>query len=192
MIEIEKTYLLSENDYNLIKENCKFIWEKELLDIYYDTPNLLLYSNKYKLRNRNWQFELKFKKTNRKNLLQINEEIIWKENIEKELQEKFSKQIKDFPEICRIESKREIYETEYLWEILQISVDKFKYWSKYEIEVNTDKLTEQEAENLIENYRTEIWLTSHFDESVSKITMALKYENPKVYKLLKEIDENDI
>jgi len=58
-IEIEKKYELITRDYEIIKDICKFVEEKELTDYYLDDSDFTLMKNHYHLRMRNGKYELK-------------------------------------------------------------------------------------------------------------------------------------
>jgi uncharacterized protein YjbK len=43
IIEIEKKYELTDDDYKIIKEKCNFVSKKEIIDKYYDTKDYKLF-----------------------------------------------------------------------------------------------------------------------------------------------------
>lgn len=59
MIEIEKKYLVDDEKIKEITQDAKFLGQKELIDIYYDTDDFKLTTKDWWLRNRNGQYELK-------------------------------------------------------------------------------------------------------------------------------------
>ena len=61
MIEIEKKYELTDTDYLWIKNQCEFISRKIVIDKFFDTSDFQLFAQKIKLRERNWELQLKMK-----------------------------------------------------------------------------------------------------------------------------------
>jgi uncharacterized protein YjbK len=53
MIEIEKKYDLSDSDYQIIQEKCKFVSKKTVIDKFFDTSDFQLFAQKIKFRERN-------------------------------------------------------------------------------------------------------------------------------------------
>ncbi len=59
MIEVEKKFVLSEEEIQGLVKGSRFVGEVELDDVYYDTPDFALMKQDRYLRRRNGQFELK-------------------------------------------------------------------------------------------------------------------------------------
>ena len=59
MIEVEKKFLIDQSILKKITKEAKFISQKKLVDIYYDTSDFKLTTKDWWLRNRNGKFELK-------------------------------------------------------------------------------------------------------------------------------------
>ncbi|MDD5043145.1 MAG: CYTH domain-containing protein [Patescibacteria group bacterium] len=59
MIEIEKKFILSEEDEKRLLEGAEFLGEKILDDAYFDTPDYFLTTRDIWLRSRNGRWELK-------------------------------------------------------------------------------------------------------------------------------------
>ena len=59
MIEVEKKFLLNEQDKERLIKNAEFLGERVFTDIYYDTQDFSLTTNDKWLRCREGQFELK-------------------------------------------------------------------------------------------------------------------------------------
>ena len=59
MIEVEKKFLINEDEIKEIVKDSDFVEEKKLVDVYYDTQDFTLTTKDWWLRNRNGKFELK-------------------------------------------------------------------------------------------------------------------------------------
>lgn len=59
MIEVEKKFILSDEDINRLIKGAKFLGGKAFTDIYYDTNDFSLTINDQWLRSRDGRFELK-------------------------------------------------------------------------------------------------------------------------------------
>lgn len=59
MIEVEKKFILSDEDINRLIKSAEFLEEKVFTDIYYDTDDFSLTINDQWLRSRDGKFELK-------------------------------------------------------------------------------------------------------------------------------------
>jgi predicted adenylyl cyclase CyaB len=59
MIEVEKKFILNDDDIDRLTTGAKFLKEKTFTDIYYDTPTYTLTTKDIWLRSRDKKFELK-------------------------------------------------------------------------------------------------------------------------------------
>lgn len=62
MFEVEKKFILSENEISSLTEGAEFLGEKIMTDEYYDTKEFALTKNDMWLRNRDGKWELKIPK----------------------------------------------------------------------------------------------------------------------------------
>lgn len=185
-IEIEKKYTFRLDDYEKIIANCKRIWVEELKDYYLDTPDYRLFKAMYYLRMRNGIYELKITRINYETNLVISDEIIWDEEIDSVLKKEFNISIDDTIWAIFIDTSREKFEYKMWWETINIDIDSFQYWKRYEIEVVSETKTEAEVNDLIEDFRKKLWLESTFDAETSwKATVCARNQNIEVYEILK-------
>ena len=191
-IEIEKKYNLTETDHNIIKEKCEFIEEVVLKDYYLD-KDLVLAKNQTYLRLRNWIYELKIISYNPDTKLVSSEEYDDEEEIEKILS-KYWITTDDVTGIMFIETTRNKYKYIFNWQDLNIDVEKYQYWTRYEIEIvyleeweNLDRQKKEiELNWLIENFRKEIGLSAESDiNSIKSITCAM-HQNIELYEIMTE------
>lgn len=188
-IEIEKKYNLTDSDYKIIKEKTKFIKEVNLKDYYLD-KDFILAKNNYYLRLRNWVYELKIIKFNTETKLVSSEEY----DNEYEINEKISKfwiTTDDVIWIMFVDTFREKYEYNFKWQKIIIDIDKYQYWSRYEIEIvyeakqwDNKQEIEEKLNNLIEDFRKEIWLTAQNDISSSKTITCAMHQNIELYEIM--------
>lgn len=189
-IELEKKYNLSEEDYKIIKEKCEFINEVNLKDYYLD-KDFILSKNKYYLRLRNWKYELKICSFNPNTKLVTAEEFEKEEEINEQLK-KFNFDIDDTTWILFIDTKREKYGYNYKWYNLNIDVEKYQYWTRYEIEIvyteNKDSQErskiEEKLNEIIEKFRKKLWLTALNDINTSKVITCAMHQNLKMYEIM--------
>jgi len=72
------------------------------------------------------------------------------------------------------------------WETLNIDIDSFQYWKRYEIEVVSESKTSAEVNELIEDFRELLWLESFYDwEQSAKATVCARNQNLEIYEILK-------
>lgn len=189
-IELEKKYNLSREDYKIIRDNCEFIKEISLKDYYLD-KDFILSKNKYYLRLRNGKYWLKIVSFNQNTNLATGKEFENEEEINEELN-KFNINIDDTTWILFIDTKREKYKYIYKWNELNIDVEEYQYWTRYEIEIVYNEEDEAEDRNIIEDrlnqiieeFRKELWLTAISDISSSKIITSAMHQNIKLYEVL--------
>lgn len=189
-IEIEKKYNLTDLDYSIIKDKCEFKEEVILKDYYLD-KDLILKKNDIVIRLRNGLYELKIIKFNPDTKLLSSEEYDNEEEIEKILS-KYSLTTDDLTGILFIDTRRESYTYNYKWQEIHIDVEEFQYWTRYEIEVvyqeeweNIDrKEKEAELNNLINEFRNELWLTAESDIDTAKSIVCAMHQNIELYELM--------
>jgi len=189
-IELEKKYNLSENDYRIIKEKCEFVKEVTLKDYYLDKDYILV-KNDYYLRLRNWKYELKICSFNPATKMVTGEEFEEENEINKQL-EKFNMTIDDAIWVLFIDTKREEYIYNYEWYNLNIVVDKYQYWERYEIELvyaennnlEDRNILEERLNNAIEDFIKEIWLTADSWTSSWKISICAMHQDIEYYEIL--------
>lgn len=185
-IEIEKKYTFRLDDYEKILENCKSVWIENLKDYYLDTPDYKLFKAMYYLRMRNWIYELKITKIDKSTNLVVSNEITWDDEIDHILKKEFNICIDDTTWVLFIDTSREKFEYNMWWETINIDIDSFQYWKRYEIEVISETKTEQEVNDLIEDFRKKIWLESTFNAETSwKATVCARNQNLEIYEILK-------
>lgn len=189
-IEIEKKYELTKQDYQIIRENCEFLKEINLKDYYLD-KDFILSKNNYYLRIRNGEYELKIASTNPETEITTSEEYIWEEEINKVIK-KFDIQIDDLIWTIFVDTKREKYKYNYKWQELIIDVEEYQYWNRYEIEIlyseknetESREIIEKKLNNLIEDFRNELWLNSvTMNKWNSKIITTSMHQNIELYEI---------
>jgi len=188
-IEIEKKYNLTDSDYSIIKEKTKFIEEVNLKDYYLD-KDLILAKNNYYLRLRNWIYELKIHSFNPETKINSNEEY----DNEEEINEKISKfwiTTDDVTWIMFVDTFREKYEYTFKWQKINIDIDKYQYWTRYEIEIVYNSVNwedkskiENELNSLINNFRDEIWLSAESNEESCKTITCAMHQNIDLYEIM--------
>ena len=184
--EIEKKYTFRLDDYEKIVENCKRIWIENLKDYYLDTSDYRLFKAMYYLRMRNGIYELKITTINHETNLVVSEEIVWDDEIDTILKKEFNITIDDTTWVLFIDTSREKFEYKMWWETINIDIDSFQYWKRYEIEVISEDKNENEVNDLIEDFRKKIGLESTFDFETSwKTTVCARNQNLEIYEILK-------
>ena len=188
-IEIEKKYNLTDFDYSIIKEKTKFLEEVHLKDYYLD-KDLILAKNNHYLRLRNWIYELKISDYNAETKIDICEEYDNEEEINEKIKQ-FWITTDDVTWIMFVDTLREKYEYVFKWQKINIDIDKYQYWTRYEIEIvynsiNLEDKTkiEENLWNLIEEFRKEIWLVSENDISSSKTITCAMHQNIDLYEVM--------
>lgn len=184
--EIEASYNLTEQDHSKIKKYCEYIWNRVITDILYDISREKpeLYRSWYKLRRRNWEWELKRKQVSQDNL-KISLEFTDLEAIKQILQAEFGISIEDLEEFLTINVLRDEYKYRFKEELLHIYVDRHRYWEKYEIEmIHETKEHKKEPQQVIENFRRKLNLIAGPVDK-SKTKKHLKEENKEAYERLK-------
>ena len=186
--ELEKKYNLTQSDYAIITDNCDFIGEKHIKDYYLDT-NFILVKNWYYLRLRDGKYELKIYDISKNSEINTAEEYENEEEIEGKLAE-FWITTDDVVGIMFADTVREQYEYTFEWQKINIDIDRFQYWERYEIEiiyqdneVQSREELEQEANTIIESFRTQLWLSAQSDESAYKTLVCAMHQNIDLYEI---------
>ena len=189
-IEIEKKYNLTDSDYAIIKDKCEFIEEVNLKDYYLDKDFILIKQGIF-LRLRNGKYELKIQKVNPETKLATSEEYETDEEVEQILS-KYWLSTDDVSWIMFIDTKRKKYTYTHKWQKLNIDVEKYQYWTRYEIEIvyqeewedinrNTKEI---ELNETIEDFRKEIGLTAKNDISCFKGITCAMHQNVELYEIM--------
>lgn len=186
--EIEKKYAFNKDDYQKIIDNCKFEWEVNIKDYYLDNSDYILFKNKYYLRLRDGIYELKIAKLDKKTWLITSKEIVWDDEIDEILQKDFWISIDETAWVVFVETSREKYSYNLDWEKINIDIDSFQYWKRYEIEIISSSKKEEEVNDIIENFRQKIWLFSSYDQSAGKIMVCARNQNIEIYEIMKSDD----
>ncbi len=189
-IEIEKKYNLTESDHSIIKEKCEFVEEVVLKDYYLD-KDLLLAKKSHYLRLRNGLYELKIIQYNPETQLVSSEEYSNEKEIET-LLSKFWISTDDVTWIMFIETSRNSYKYNYKGQDIQIEIERYQYWTRYEIEIvyqeeweNLDRQKKEiELNWIIEDFRQEIGLSSESDISSSKTITVAMHQNIELYEIM--------
>lgn len=188
-IEIEKQFELTTQDYEVIKQKCEFISKKEIIDIYLDTDNYIVFNKNYRARIRNWKPELKIKSYNKVTKLDTSFEYETIKEIEKELEKLWIK-FEDLIEVLEVKTNREKYKYFLNWIEFIVDIDIYKYWKRYEIELLFDDDSWIDWAKLINDFRKHIWLNSkEQDESMWKIRTTSKFENKKLYEIISNLEK---
>ena len=182
--EVEKKYCFLKSDYEKIVDNCEFKWEVNIKDYYLDNSDYILFKNKYYLRLRDWIYELKIAKINKETNLVVSKEIIWDDEIDEILQKDFWISIDETAWVIFVETNREKYIYKLDWETINIDIDSFQYWKRYEIEVISENKNDKEINDLIEKFREKLWLESFYDESASKVMICSINQNIELYEIM--------
>lgn len=184
-IEIEKKYELISHDYEIIKDKCRFVEEKELIDYYLDDTNFTLMRNNYHLRMRNGRYELKIYSYDNVNNIERACEYDDEDEINKELG-KFKLDIDDTSWVVKVITQREKYTYEYKNHNFTFDIDRYQYGSRYEVELLLDDDTWINAQELIEWARSELWLNAWKNIDEGKVWTCAMHENFNLYEVLLE------
>lgn len=189
-IELEKKFNLSKEDYKIIRDKCEFIEEVKLKDYYLD-KNMVLTKNHYYLRIRNGQYELKIAKLNPETKMVSSEEYEIEEEINKKI-EKFNINIDDVSGIIFVDTTREKYKYNLKWTDINIDVEEYQYWTRYEIEIVYNEIENNSNRNeielklskLMDTFIKELWLDAQNDINSSKIITCAMHQNIEMYEIL--------
>ena len=181
---MEKKYWFNQEDYEIITSNCELESKTEIKDYYLDLPDYRLFKNDHYLRMRNWIYELKISKLVKENWLVVSSEITDEDEIEKILKEKFNMSVDDTTWVLYIETNREKYTYELDWETITVDVDFYQYDKRYEIEITSEIKTEEEVNQLIEDFRKKLWLRSTYDNWAWKVFICSQHQNIEIFEIL--------
>lgn len=186
-IEIEKKYDLTLSDSERIKEKCTFISDSSIQDYYLDDNDFTLFKNNYKLRLRNGKYELKIKAVIDSTAASRSIEIDDEEKIEEQLK-KFNLSTDTVTGVLEIHTQIKKYKYDFKNHEFIIDIQKYKYNDRYEVELLLDDDTNVDANNLIDNFRSHIWLVSREQESIEgKIICCAMHENIPLYEVILNI-----
>lgn len=184
MIEIEKKYELTDTDYLWIKNQCEFISRKIVIDKFFDTSDFQLFAQKIKLRERNWELQLKMKVSSNTDGFSKSIEITELSEVKSKLLD-LQINYSDTEQVLEIITDVEKFQTEYQWYDITIDVQKYKYNNRYEIELELEEDLEINPEELINNFRSKLWLTSIEQLSTqTKVITCAKNENSALYEVI--------
>ena len=181
--EMEKKYIFSEEDYEIITSKCVSESKDEIKDYYLDLPDYRLFKKDYYLRMRNGIYELKIWKVN-ENWLIVSTEITDEDEIGNILKKEFNISIDDTTWVLFVETNREKYFYEIDGEKITVDVDFYQYWKRYEIEMVSETKTYDEVNELIEKFREELWLTASDDlNEASKLFICSQHQNIDIFEI---------
>jgi uncharacterized protein YjbK len=184
MIEIERKFDLSDWDYSKIKEKCNFISNKLIIDKFFDTSDFQLFAQKIKFRERNWELQLKMKISNNTDKFSKSIEITELWEVKSKLLE-LKIVYEDTLKVLEISTQVEKFNYSYKWYNFTIDVQKYKYNNRYEIELELDEDIQENPEELINGFRSELWLFSIEQLSTqTKVITCAKNENPALYEVI--------
>lgn len=182
-IEIEKKYDLTNHDFDIIKDKCEFIEEKEIKDYYLDDSNFTLFKKDHRLRLRNGKYELKIKDQKINDTSTRSIEIDDEDKIEAELK-KFNLSTDHVTWVLEVITHRSKYKYNYKQQEFIIDIDIYKYGSRYEVELCVNDDSEIDGWTLIDELRNELWLTGLQQINEWKISICAMYENINLYEIL--------
>lgn len=184
MIEIEKKYELIDTDYLIIKNNCKFISKKTIVDKFFDTSDFQLFAQKIKLRERNWELQLKMKISSNTDAFSKSIEITQLWEVKSKLLD-LDINYSDTKQVLEIITEVEKFQTQYKWYDITIDIQKYKYDHRYEVELELEEDLKINPEELINNFRSELWLTSPEQSATeTKVITCAKNENKALYEAI--------
>ena len=183
--ELEKKFVYTQDDYEKIVDNCKKEDDEEIKDYYLDNLDLSLFKKNYYLRLRNWVYELKITDKESKNWLIKSEEIVWDDKIDEILKKEFWFSIDETAWVLYVETHRENYSYSLENEKINICIDTFQHWKRYEIEILSDK-EEEKIEEIINKFIKTLWLEAISDEEKAwKTIVCARNQNMEIYNIMK-------
>jgi hypothetical protein len=157
---------------------------------YYLDKDLILAKNNYYLRLRNWIYELKISKYSKQTDFDSCEEYDNEDEINEQLS-KFNLTTDDVIWIMFVDTLREKYEYNFNGQKINIDVDKYQYWERYELEIvieideKEDKLeVAKKMAKFMEDFRKELWLNSEGGESDCKTINCAMHQNIDLYEIM--------
>lgn len=181
--EIEKQYELTNHDYEVIKDKCKFIEDKDLKDYYLDTADFILGKHNFYLRLRNGKYELKITSVEWE---VSNSEEYEDEDIINEKLSEFKLTIDDCTGVCFVHTQREKYEYDFNGITFNIDVDRYQYDARYEVEVILTDDSEFNWEEKIESFRKMIGLESDGGRKAMKRETCAMHQNIGYYEVISD------
>ncbi|QFR39092.1 CYTH domain-containing protein [Candidatus Gracilibacteria bacterium 28_42_T64] len=188
-IEIEKKYEITDHDYEIIKDKCEFVEEKELIDYYLDNSDFTLMKNNYHLRMRNGIYELKIYSYDNTSNVEKAYEYDDEDEINIKLK-KFDFNIDDTSGVVKVITQREKYTYKYQNYNFTFDFDIYQYGSRYEIELLLDDDAGINAEELITGLRSELGLNAGINIDEGKVGNAAMHQNFELYEILLKIHNN--
>ena len=181
--EIEKKYELTNYDYDIIKNKCKFIEDKELKDYYLDTADFILWKHNFYLRLRNGKYELKITTFEWEvhNSEEFNDEDIINEKLSQ-----FNLTIDDCTGVCFVHTQREKYEYYFNWITFNLDIDRYQHGARYEVELIILDDSKIDWEEKIESFRKMIWLEADGGRNVQKIEICAMHQNIGYYEVISD------
>lgn len=194
MIEIEKTFFLTDEEEKRLLQGAEFMGEKVIRDVYYDNGNFDVMTKDRWLRERNGKFELKIPATKQESVgkrdLDRYEEITDEDRIRKILGVKNTGSLREdlesggFSSIATITTTRHSYKKDGF----TIDLDSVDFDSNYrvaEIELMVKNEDEIEgASNRIIAFAKASGLK--LDPTHGKLVEYLRRNNQKIYRVLTE------
>jgi uncharacterized protein YjbK len=92
----------------------------------------------------------------------------------------------DLNEILVVITNREKYNYMFKWINFIIDIDKYKYWERYEIELNFDDDSWIDVSKIIDDFRKHLWLTWKQKIILWKTWICAKNENKEFYIVINE------
>ncbi|MBI5345802.1 MAG: CYTH domain-containing protein [Chlamydiae bacterium] len=156
MIEVERKFCLDPKGLEQIKKNGEFIDKKTISDVYYDDVQFSLTTKNIWLRKRNNRFELKVGMTQKRERLDVYQEILTEEEILTHLNlgkgplESLLKNKKIIP-FCEMKTTREKYKIrKFIIDIDEAHIEDFIYrLAEIELLVDTKEQVEQAKEEIL-------------------------------------------
>jgi hypothetical protein len=113
------------------------------------------------------------------------------EEINKKL-EHFKINIDDCTWIIFVDTKREKYKYNIDWTTINIDVEEYQYWTRYELEILYNSQNENESRekieeklnNILDKFINKIWLEAENNINSSKIITTAMYQNIEMYEIL--------
>lgn len=178
MIEVEKQFEPTKEQYNLILQDADFLGEVINHDIYYDYFDNRLFKNEVKFRNRNGKFELKIRLSG-----DVDNEVENEEEIKKFFNT--TEDLKSFVDnnlVVFIEYKN--FRKKYKKDCFIIDIDKTDFgMESCDIEILVEKEEDVEnAKNKIKDFADKYRLD--YKHGFSKRAMYLKKFKPDLYQRL--------
>ena len=184
MIEIEKKYDLTDLDYSVISNKCEFVSKKTVIDKFFDTSDFQLFAQKIKFRERNGELQLKMKIFSNTDAFSKSIEITQLNEVKTKLLD-LNISYEDTKQVLEINTEVEKFQYSFRWYDITIDIQKYKYNNRYEIELELEEDLDINPEQLINDLRSELWLTSKEQHSTeTKVITCAENDNPALYEVI--------